>query len=378
MRMRIREWELVQGQSALPFWLRLGRFWPLGKQFLPWERNWAKPSGGSTWTRDLDSWLHCTRPSSLQCTSCWQTVPRAGSETKSDIPSGRSKRKRDWSVFQKLSLELIDHQATYGVKVPQKDPCGFVCQINVRMWEENGIVDGLLVEAVQAVVHTFADLHKKELGGKGGGRVLFFSSRHALHQHRPAGNLCLPKKTVFLPSFKKALCDRPPLESKCSQRKWKICCAQRKRAWQSMTCEEKRFSKSELSSEESDELFFSASQRFYISPLQWALGRHCIKIGTKDEKGEKIRLWRAYALCPFAHQSKINLHHHSPPGQLMFSSQDLEVVADQGEEESEEGRMDPAWTFLTSSAPLDLSLLKEGFQGEKSTVEKGQNIVYNW
>ena len=101
------------------------------------------------------------------------------------------------------------------------------------------------------------------------------------------------RKTVFLPSFKKALCDRPPLESKCSQRKWKICCAQRKRAWQSMTCEEKRFSKSELSSEESDELFFSASQRFYISPLQWALGRHCIKMGTKDEKGEKIRLWRA-------------------------------------------------------------------------------------
>ena len=27
-------------------------------------------------------------------------------------------------------------------------------------------MDGLLVEAVQAVVHTFADLHKKELGGK--------------------------------------------------------------------------------------------------------------------------------------------------------------------------------------------------------------------
>ena len=57
-------------------------------------------------------------------------------------------------------------------------------------------MDGLLVEAVQAV-HTFADLHKKELGGKGGGRVLFFSSRHALHQHRPAGNLCLPKNTFF-------------------------------------------------------------------------------------------------------------------------------------------------------------------------------------
>ena len=46
-------------------------------------------------------------------------------------------------------------------------------------------------------VHTFADLHKKELGGKGGGRVLFFSSRHALHQHRPAGNLCLPKNSFF-------------------------------------------------------------------------------------------------------------------------------------------------------------------------------------
>ena len=149
MRMRIREWELVQGQSALPFWLRLGRFWPLGKQFLPWERNWAKPSGGSTWTRDLDSWLHCTRPSSLQCTSCWQTVPRAGSETKSDIPSGRSKRKRDWSLVSLPKALFRADWPSSGVKVPQKDPCGFVCQINVRMWEENGIVDGLLVEAVQ-------------------------------------------------------------------------------------------------------------------------------------------------------------------------------------------------------------------------------------
>ena len=64
-------------------------------------------------------------------------------------------------------------------------------------------MDGLLVEAVQAVVHTFADLHKKELGGKGGGRVLFFSSRHALHQHRPAGNLCLPKKQFFCPLSKR-------------------------------------------------------------------------------------------------------------------------------------------------------------------------------
>ena len=53
----------------------------------------------------------------------------------------------------------------------------------------------------------------------------------------------------------------------------------------------------------------------------------------------------------------------------------MEVV----EEEAEfEEKMVPASTFLTSSAPLDLSLLKEGFQGEKSTVEKGQNIVYNW
>ena len=48
--------------------------------------------------------------------------------------------------------------------------------------------------------------------------------------------------------------------------------------------------------------------------------------------------------------------------------QDLEVVVDQGEEEFEveEVKMDQAWTFLTSSAPSDLSLLKEGFQGENS------------
>ena len=48
--------------------------------------------------------------------------------------------------------------------------------------------------------------------------------------------------------------------------------------------------------------------------------------------------------------------------------QDLEVVVDQGEEEFEveEVKMDQAWTFLTSSAPSDLSLLKEGFQGKNS------------
>ena len=61
-----------------------------------------------------------------------------------------------------------------------------------------------------------------------------------------------------------------------------------------------------------------------------------------------------------------------------FFPQDLEVVADQGEEESEEGRMDPAWTFLTSSAPLDLSLLKEGFQGKNSRSEMDQHFVYYW
>ena len=53
---------------------------------------------------------------------------------------------------------------------------------------------------------------------------------------------------------------------------------------------------------------------------------------------------------------------------------------DQGEEEFEVGevKMDQAWTFLTSSAPSDLSLLREGFQGEKNTLEKGQNFVYYW
>ena len=51
------------------------------------------------------------------------------------------------------------------------------------------------------------------------------------------------------------------------------------------------------------------------------------------------------------------------------------MVADQGEEESEEGRMDPAWTFLTSSAPLDLSLLKEGFPGEISRSETDEHFV---
>ena len=63
---------------------------------------------------------------------------------------------------------------------------------------------------------------------------------------------------------------------------------------------------------------------------------------------------------------------------MFFSPQDLEVVVDQGEEEfgeEEEVRMDPAWTFLTSSAPLDLSLLKEGFQGENSRSETNQHFI---
>ena len=61
-----------------------------------------------------------------------------------------------------------------------------------------------------------------------------------------------------------------------------------------------------------------------------------------------------------------------------FFPQDLEVVADQGQEEFEEVRMDPASTFLTSSAPLDLSLLKEGFQGKNSRSEMDQHFVYYW
>ena len=44
------------------------------------------------------------------------------------------------------------------------------------------------------------------------------------------------------------------------------------------------------------------------------------------------------------------------------------MVVDQGEEEFEveEVKMDQAWTFLTSSALSDLSLLREGFQGKNS------------
>ena len=54
----------------------------------------------------------------------------------------------------------------------------------------------------------------------------------------------------------------------------------------------------QASVKEWDELFLPTGERIYISTLQWARGRHCIKIGTKDEKGEKVRLWWAYALCP--------------------------------------------------------------------------------
>ena len=50
---------------------------------------------------------------------------------------------------------------------------------------------------------------------------------------------------------------------------------------------------------------------------------------------------------------------------LNIHLQDLEEVVDQEEEEFEV-KMDQAWTFLTSFAPSDLSLLKEGFQGKNS------------
>ena len=73
------------------------------------------------------------------------------------------------------------------------------------------------------------------------------------------------------------------------------------------------------------------------------------------------------SLSSLSFSKKINLYHHSP-GQLMFLTvyfllQDLEVVVLEVEEESEV-KMDQAWIFLTSSAPLDLSLLKEGFHGK--------------
>ena len=63
----------------------------------------------------------------------------------------------------------------------------------------------------------------------------------------------------------------------------------------------------------------------------------------------------------------------------VFLLQGLEVVVDQGEEEeSEEVKMDHAWIFLTSSAPLDLSLLREGFQGKNNGSEKCQHFIDYW
>ena len=63
----------------------------------------------------------------------------------------------------------------------------------------------------------------------------------------------------------------------------------------------------------------------------------------------------------------------------VFLLQGLEVVVDQGEEEeSEEVKMDHAWIFLTSSAHLDLSLLREGFQGKNNGSEKCQHFIDYW
>ena len=55
------------------------------------------------------------------------------------------------------------------------------------------------------------------------------------------------------------------------------------------------------------------------------------------------------------------------------------MVVDQGEEEVfEEVKMDPAWTSLTSSAPLDLLLPREGFQGKNNGSEKCQRFIVYW
>ena len=85
-------------------------------------------------------------------------------------------------------------------------------------------------------------------------------------------------------------------------------------------------------------------------------------------KGGKRRKSQVMASLSSLSFSKINLYYHHSPGQLMFLTvyfllQDLEVVVPEVEEESEV-KMDQAWIFLTSSAPLDLSLLKEGFHGK--------------
>ena len=68
-----------QGQTALPFWHRR---WLLGVESSSCDgysrkRNRAKPAGGSTWTRDLDSsWLRSATRSSPSARSVVEDEPR--------------------------------------------------------------------------------------------------------------------------------------------------------------------------------------------------------------------------------------------------------------------------------------------------------------
>ena len=122
------------------------------------------------------------------------------------------------------------------------------------------------------------------------------------------------RKTVFLPSFKKALCDRPPLESKCSQRKWKICCAQRKRAWQSMTCE-KIFQKWTKFWRIRWTFLLCFSEILYIASAMssWSALYQNWNKGRKRRKNQVVA-----SLTSLSQQSRIN-HHASPSRQLMFN-----------------------------------------------------------
>ena len=169
--------------------------------------------------------------------------------------------------------------------------------------------------SVQAV-HTFADLHKKELGGKGGGRVLFFSSRHALHQHRPAGNLCLPKNSFFA-LFQKGSLWSPASGIKVQSKKMKNMLRTKKESlaindmWR-----EKIFQKWTKFWRIRWTFLLCFSEILYIASAMssWSA---LYQNGNKGRKRRKNQV--VASLTSLSQQSRIN-HHASPPRQLMFNS----------------------------------------------------------
>ena len=150
---------------------------------------------------------------------------------------------------------------------------------------------------------------------QGGGRVLFFSSRHALHQHRPAGNLCLPKNSFFA-LFQKGSLWSPASGIKVQSKKMKNMLRTKKESlaindmWR-----EKIFQKWTKFWRIRWTFLLCFSEILYIASAMssWSA---LYQNGNKGRKRRKNQV--VASLTSLSQQSRIN-HHASPSRQLMFN-----------------------------------------------------------